>query len=107
MGPHRTDRHLQLGRLMTPNTALLLSMIDETVPDHASLVETARQRCLEYIAVPHHSRSRTKIRSAQSFIATMEEGHDELVEGLWEDIQRTGEGSFREVVTAMMSRGKK
>ena len=76
------------------------------VNDHASLLETAKARCLEYVAVPHHSRSETQARSSIPFVATVEEGHEELVEGLWDDIQRTGPGSFKEIVKSMMTRRK-
>ncbi|KAI9007645.1 ClpP/crotonase-like domain-containing protein [Hyaloraphidium curvatum] len=107
MGPHRTDRHLQLGRLLTPNAALLHSLVDETCPDHDSLQDLARQRCLEYLAVPHRPRALTKRRSTDMFVAAVEDGHEDFVEGLWEDVTREGEGSFRDIVGKMMSRGKK
>ena len=92
---------------MNPNTAVLFSLLDETAPDHASLPEIANDRALEYIAVPHHSRSKTKARSVQPFVATMEEGHEELVEELWADIQREGETSFKAIVKGMLNRGPK
>lgn len=88
-GPHRAERMIVAGTLLSPEDALQAGMVDALAADHSSTVQAAIAWCRELLDLPGHAmlgnRQRSRRDLHEQFDALDEKAVESFVQGWFEE----------------------